>query len=105
MLDLVVKAAEHEGNKPAAADISGGDHLAAGETGRGCGFDDRHPLVVRRETDAQVQREDRVLYGHEGECLERGEHPQHRRQVQRGVQHDERPGAYARLARGPHEPH
>ena len=71
MLDLVVKAAENEGSEPATPDISGGGHLAAGEAGRGRGFDDRHPLVVRRETDAQVQGEDRLLYGDESECLER----------------------------------
>src|ERR1700745_3071273 len=71
MLDRVFKAAEHEVIKPAAPDIPGGDHLAAGEAGRRCGFDDRHPLVVGREADAQVQREDRLLDGDESECLER----------------------------------
>ena len=95
MLNLVVEAAEHEVGEPAAPDISGSDHLAAGEAGRRCGFDDRHPLVVGGEADAQVQREDRLLYGDEGQCLERGEHPQHHRQVQRGMQHDER-GFYRR---------
>ena len=74
----------------AAPDIPGGDHLAAGEAGRGRGFDDRHPLVVGRETDAQVHREDRLLDGDERQRLERGEHPQHHRQVQRGMQHEER---------------
>jgi hypothetical protein len=95
VFDLAVKAAEHEGGKRATADISGRDHLTAGEAGRRCGFDDRHSLVVGRETDAQVQREDRLLHGDEGECLERGEYQQHHRQVQRGMQHDER-GFYHR---------
>ena len=81
MLDLVVEAVEHEIGEPAARNISGSDHLAAGEAGRRRGFDDRHPLVVGGEADAQVEREDRLLYGDEGQCLDRGEHQQHHRQV------------------------
>jgi hypothetical protein len=46
-------------------------------------------LVVGREADALVHREDRLLHGDESECLERREDPQHHRQVQRGMQHDE----------------
>jgi len=90
MLDLVVEAAEHEVGKPAACDVSGRDHLAAGEAGRRCGLDDRHPLVVGGEADAEVKREDRLLDGDESQCLERREHQQHHRQVQRGMQHDEK---------------
>jgi len=95
VLDLAVKAAEHEGGKRATADIPGRDHLTASEAGRGDRFDDRHSLVVGRETDAQVQREDRLLHDDEGECLERGEDQQHHRQVQRGMQ-DYEGGLYRR---------
>jgi hypothetical protein len=104
VLDLAVKAAEHEGGKRATADIPGRDHLPAGEADRRCGFDDRHSLVVGRETDAQVQREDRLLHRDEGECLERRENQQHHRQVQRGMQHYERDFYHRGTVPSPQQP-
>jgi hypothetical protein len=60
-------------SESATADISGGDHLAAGKADRRRGLDDRHPLVVGRETDAQVQREDRLLHNDESESSQQHE--------------------------------
>ena len=89
VLDLVVEPPEEEIDQAAAADVAGGQDLAAEEVelvGLGEGG---HALVVGGERAAQVQAEQALLDQGEGDRLERRQDQQQGRHIQHGMGHQE----------------
>ena len=71
MFDLVVEAAQGQVGEPAAADVAGGEHLAAQEVAPVSGVQDGHALVVGGEGGSQVQAEQALLDQDEHDRLDR----------------------------------
>src|SRR6185437_8129825 len=61
VLDLVVQAAQRQVGEPAAADVAGGEYLAAQEVAAVGGGQDGHALVIGGERAAQVHAEQALL--------------------------------------------
>lgn len=91
VLDLVVEAAEEPVGQGAAADVAGGEHLAAqmAPALASFGVGHLHALVVGREGHAQVEAEQRLVEGGEDECLAKREGGQQQRRVGNGMGHQE----------------
>lgn len=76
MLDLEVQSAHPRRDYRSAADVAGGECLAAEEVDREVLWQDRHPLVIGREAAPHVDAEQRDLYDHERQPHQRsrGDH-------------------------------
>jgi hypothetical protein len=71
VLDLVVQAAQGQVGQLAAADVAGGQHLAAQEVTVAGRAQDGHALVVGGKRAAQVQAEQALLHHDERHRLDR----------------------------------
>src|SRR5216683_1680240 len=100
VLDLVVQAAEGEVGQQPAADVAGGEDLAAQEVTPAVRVEDEHALVVGSEGAGQVQAEKALLYQDEYHGLDGREHQEDDGEVTGGMGGEEHrlPGP---VARGP----
>ena len=89
MLDLVVEAAEHGFGQPPAADVAGGENLLAQEVQAVLLAQHRHALVVGGERAAQVETEQPLLDGDEGQRPGPGQHEQDGREIAGDMQDEQ----------------